>query len=102
MKKAKIKGYKKIRTPLFLGRGLRALFRVGLRMLITLLPLLPFVVIGVAFFLPQSPHLRVSYTYTGSYEHPNYRECRYLGVHGMVKIGIGQDCPLIAFIGKKP
>lgn len=50
MKKAKIKGYKKIRTPLFLGWGIRALFRVGLRMLITCLPLLSFIAIGVVFF----------------------------------------------------
>ncbi|MCA9470106.1 MAG: hypothetical protein KC643_32300 [Nitrospira sp.] len=100
MKKAKIKGYKKVRTSLFLGRGIRALFRVGLQMLITCLPLLPFIAIGAVFFLPQSPHLRVSYTYTGSYEYPSYRTCQYLGVHGTVQV-IGQDCPLVAFIEGK-
>ncbi|MDR4461216.1 MAG: hypothetical protein MRJ67_11980 [Nitrospirales bacterium] len=63
MTKAKVKGYKKIRKPFFLGWGLRALFRVGLRMLIICLPLLPFMGIGAVFFLPQSSHLCVSYTY---------------------------------------
>jgi hypothetical protein len=101
MRQAKIKGYKKTRTSLFLGWGLRALFRVGLRILITCLPLLPFIAIGAVFFLPQSPHLRVSYTYTGSYEHPSYRACQYLGVHGTVQV-IGQDCPIVAFIGQQP
>lgn len=101
MKKAKIRSYKKIRQPFFLGWGFRARFRVGLHMLITLLPLLPFMAIGAVFFLPQTPHLRVSYTYTGSYEHPIYRSCRYLGVQGTAQV-IGQDCPLIAFMSEKP
>lgn len=100
MKKAKVRGYKKTRKPFFLGWGLRALFRVGLRILITCLPFLPFMAIGAVFFLPQSPHLRVSYTYTGSFEYPIYRTCQYLGIHGTVQV-IGQDCPLVAFMNEK-
>jgi|CXWL01.1.fsa_nt_gi hypothetical protein len=103
MKQARVRSYKTIRRPLGLGWGtLRALVRVGLRILIALLPLWPFIVLAALFFLPvQSPHLRVSYTYTGSYEHPSYRTCRYLGIHGTVDV-IGQDCPIVRLMGSGP
>ncbi|MDR4482563.1 MAG: hypothetical protein R3B95_04870 [Nitrospirales bacterium] len=61
MTKAKVKGYKKIRKPFFLGWGLRALFRVGLRMLIICLPLLPFMGIGAVFSAAIVASLRVVY-----------------------------------------
>ncbi|GJL49748.1 MAG: hypothetical protein NPIRA01_09750 [Nitrospirales bacterium] len=97
MKQAKVTGYKKTRKPFGFSQRASAFFRSVLRMLIALLPFLPFVAIAIVFFLPQTPHLRVSYTYTGTHEHPIYRTCRYLGVHGTVQV-IGQDCPLIKFI----
>ncbi len=101
MNTAKVRSYKTIRRPLGLGWGtVRALVRVGLRILIALLPLWPIIVLAALFFLPvPTPHLRVSYPYTGSYEHPSYRTCQYLGIHGSVDV-IGQDCPIIAFMGK--
>ncbi len=96
MRRAKVKSYKKIQNPLRLGRGVNRLFRWALRSFISLLPLLPILVIVIVFSLPQTPHLRVSYTYTGSNAYPSYRECKYLGVQGATQV-IGQDCPLIAF-----
>lgn len=103
MKQARVRSYKSIRRPFGLGWGtLRALVRVGLRILIGLLPLWPFIVLAALFFLPvQSPHLRVSYTYTGSWEHPSYRTCQYLGIHGTVDV-IGQDCPIVRLMGQTP
>ena len=100
MKQAKVLNYKKIRQPISLGWGIRALIRVGLRMLIACLPLLPFIALGVPFFLAQTPHLRLTYTYTGSYTHPIYRECHYIGIHGRVLVG-GPDCPIVTFLGEK-
>jgi hypothetical protein len=76
--------------------------RVGLRLLIALLPLSPFIVLAALFFLPQqTPHLRVSYTYTGSSDQPSYRTCQYLGIHGTVGV-VGQDCPIVAFMKETP
>ncbi len=103
MKQARVRGYKAIWRPLGLGWGtVRALVRVGLRILIALLPLWPFIVLAALYFLPiQSPHLRVSYTYTGSYEHPSYRTCQYLGLHGTVDV-VGQDCPIVRLMAERP
>lgn len=104
MKQARVRSYKTIRRPLFsLGWGtVRALVRVGIRILIALLPLWPFIVLAALFFLPvPSPHLRTSYTYTGSWEHPSYRTCRYLGIHGTVDV-IGQDCPIVRLMSQTP
>ena len=100
MRRAKVKRYRRIHQSLDWGWGYRALIRVGLRLLISLLPLLPFIAIAIIFLLPKTPHLRVSYTYTGSSSHPNYIDCQYLGVHGMVRNGFALDCPLVAFIRK--
>ncbi len=99
MKKAKIRGYKKIRKPLSLGRGVSGLFRLALRILPGLFPLLPFIAIGIVFSLPQTPHLRVSYTYTGSKSHPRYITCDYLGIYGQTTV-FGNRCPMIVFIGR--
>lgn len=80
MKQAKVLNYKRIRTSTFSwGWGIRALVRVGLRMLIACLPLVPFIALAVPFLLPETPHLRIQYTYAGSYNHPIYRECQYFG-----------------------
>ncbi len=101
MKQAKVLSYKKIRTSSFTwGWGIRALIRVGLRMLIACLPLVPFIALAVPFLLPETPHLRISYTYTGSYSHPIYRECTYLGVYGMAHT-FGPECPVVTFLGQK-
>lgn len=101
MKQAKVLNYKKIRTSSFSwGWGIRALCRVGLRMLIACLPLLPFIALATPFLLPETPHLRISYTYTGSYNHPIYRECQYFGMHGWVH-EFGPDCPLVTFLPEK-
>ncbi len=101
MKQAKIRGYKKIRKPLGISRGVSALCRSTLRMLIILFPISSFIAIAIVFLLPQTPHLRVSYSYSGSSSHPNYIQCQYLGVHGMVQKILGNDCPLVAFINGK-
>ena len=102
MKQARVLNYKKIRTSSFSwGWGIRALCRVGLRMLIACLPLLPFIALATPFLLPETPHLRIKYTYTGSSARPIYRECEYLGVHGWVHIW-GPNCPVIRFLGEMP
>ncbi len=66
-----------------------------------LLPLLPFIVIGALFLLPKTPYLRVSYTYTGSYEHPRYISCRYLGIHGWHTV-YGNHCPMVTLMNGAP
>lgn len=101
MKQAKVLNYKRItKKSISWGWGIRALIRVGLRMLIACLPLLPLIALGVPFFLAQTPHLRIIYTYTGSYAHPIYRECHYIGIHGRVLVD-GPDCPIVTFLGEK-
>mgnify|MGYP001187785563 CR=1 FL=1 len=100
MKQAKVLNYQKIKKPILLGRGIWALYRVGLRILIACLPLLPFIALATPFLLPETPHLRISYTYAGSYRHPIYRECQYFGMHGWVKVW-GPDCPVLTFMGEK-
>ncbi|HNP84061.1 MAG TPA: hypothetical protein PKN47_21550 [Nitrospira sp.] len=97
MKQAKVLNYKKLRQPISWGWGIRALIRVGLRILIACLPLLPFIALATPFLLPETPHLRVKYTYTGSSARPIYRECDYLGVHGWVHLW-GPDCPIVRFM----
>lgn len=102
MKQAKVLNYKKIRTSSFSwGWGIRALFRVGLRIMIACLPLLPFIALATPFLLPETPHLRIIYTYTGSYSHPRYRECQYLGIHGRILVD-GPDCPIVRMMSSTP
>ena len=101
MKQAKVLHYKKITKSFSWGWGIRALFRVGLRILIACLPLLPFIALATPFLLPETPHLRVKYTYNGSYTRPIYRECEYLGIHGRIHM-FGPNCPIVAFMKETP
>ncbi|MGQ0556013.1 MAG: hypothetical protein ACT4PN_08740 [Nitrospiraceae bacterium] len=101
MKQAKVLSYKRFSKPFSWGWGIWALIRVGIRILIACLPLVPFIALATPFLLPETPHLRVVYTYTGTYSHPRYRECEYLGIHGRVHI-LGPNCPVIAFFGENP
>jgi hypothetical protein len=101
MKQAKVLNYQRVKTSFSWGWGIRALFRVGLRILIACLPLLPFIALATPFLMPETPHLRVKYTYTGSSARPIYRECEYLGIHGRV-YQWGPDCPLMMFLGEMP
>lgn len=101
MKQAKVLTYKTIKQPISWGWGIRALCRVGLRMLIACLPLIPLIALATPFLLPETPHLRIRYTYTGSYDHPIYRECQYLGIHGRVVID-GPNCPIIQMMVNTP
>ncbi len=97
MIKAKVRSYKAIRRSLGLGWGtVRALGRVGLRILIALLPVLPLIAIVIVFLLPQTPHLRIAYTYTGPSQRPIYHTCQYFGIHGTVDV-FGQDCPIVRY-----
>lgn len=100
MIKAKVRSYKSIRRPLGLGWGtITALGRAGLRLLIALLPLWPFIALAVVFLLPRTPHLRIAYTYTGTYQYPVYHTCQYLGIHGTVDV-VSHDCPLVVWMYK--
>jgi len=49
----------------------------------------------VAYQLPTTPHLRITYSYTGSSSAPRYVECRYFGLHGGVTT-FGPRCPIVA------
>lgn len=44
-----------------------------------------------------SPHLRFSYTYTGSYDDPFFRRCTYAGFYPRTVIPHDGHCPLIVF-----
>ncbi len=101
MKQAKVLSYQKSSKSFSWGWGIRALIRVGLRILIACLPLLPLIALATPFLLSETAHLRVSYTYNGSNTHPIYRECKYLGIHGWV-YHWGPDCPLMMFLGEMP
>lgn len=101
MKQAKVLSYKRFSKSFSWGWGIRALIRVGLRMLIACLPLVPIIALAVPFLLPETPHLRIQYTYRGSYDHPIYRECQYLGIHGRVLLD-GPDCPIIQMLRISP
>lgn len=53
----------------------------------------------VAFFLsPVGPHLRTSYSYSETYGQVSYTACTYLGSRGFVRLGLGAECPVIAFL----
>lgn len=99
MKQAKVLDYTKTRKPVAWRQRVWALFRIGLRILIACLPLVPFAALAVVFLLPETPHLRMTYIYNGSSTHPIYRECEYLGIHGKVRL-FGPACPIVTFLGQ--
>lgn len=44
-----------------------------------------------------TPHLRVTYVYSGSYERPSYHRCFYWGLHPFEVAPPNGHCPIIAF-----
>ena len=68
-----------------------------LNVLAFLLERWPLVLIAVFFLTPQGPHLRVSYAYYGTYEHPTYTSCTYLGSRGF-REAYGPDCPVVLWL----
>jgi hypothetical protein len=101
MRRAKVTGYQHRSRGHGVRFGIFRLLDFVSMMIRGLVPLLPFIIIGVLFVLPKSPHLRVSYTYTGSYDSPHYITCRYLGIHGWVRV-YGSQCPMITLMNGKP
>ena len=100
MKRAKVRHYRRTRRGISWRARLPAMFRYGLYSLSRLLPLLPFAAVAVIFLLPSTPHVRVSYTYTGTYSDRYYVTCHYLGINGFVQQVFGSDCPIVAFMRK--
>lgn len=100
MRRAKVTGYKRPARGFGLRGGLLGFLGLCHTILRGLIPLLPFIVIGVLVLLPRTPHLRVSYTYTGSYENPRYITCRYLGIHGWLTL-YGNHCPILTLLNGK-
>ncbi|NKE48642.1 hypothetical protein HB662_28000 [Roseomonas frigidaquae] len=42
-----------------------------------------------------TPHLRVTYVYSGSYERPHYHRCFYWGVHPFEVAPQNGSCPIL-------
>ena len=101
MKTSKVVKFKTPFNEFGIQRLLRYVIRLGLYLLRILFPLLPFIAIGLVFSLSKTPHLRVSYTYKGSYEHKRFISCNYWGMNGVQKV-FQNPCPLIQFMEKKP
>ena len=61
----------------------------------------PLVLIAVFLISPEGPHLRLSYSYQGSYDNPDgFDDCVYLGSRGLIRpvYGYMDGCPVIAWI----
>jgi hypothetical protein len=56
-------------------------------------------IIGVAWAVHTygTPHLRFSYEYSGSYDHPTYLRCTYVGWHSTTIRPSNGQCPLFLF-----
>jgi len=100
MRRAKVTGYKPPSRGFGLRVGLLGVLGFCHTILRGALPLFPFILIGVLFLLPKTPHIRVSYTYTGSYENPRTITCRYLGIHGWFTL-YGNHCPILTMLNGK-
>lgn len=51
--------------------------------------------VWLAAVLLGTPHLRIVYTYTASYERPYYHRCTYWGLHPFVMVPQDGKCQLI-------
>lgn len=54
--------------------------------------------IAALFVLPQSPHLRIQYSFVRQGAFPIHQRCNYLGPRGMVEVFDRSRCPLILII----
>lgn len=97
MKQGKVTGYRKTRRVRTHRRLLTSGLRWCLPLLQQVLSLWPVIALIVIFLMPETPHLRVSYSYAGSSDHPRYINCQYLGIDGVVRVR-GRQCPLVTLM----
>lgn len=100
MRRVKVTGYQRRSRGFGVRVGILRILDLCSMMIRGLLPLLPFIMIGVLFLLPETPHLRVSYLYSGSYDSPRYITCRYLGIYGWRTVR-GNHCPVVTLLNGK-
>jgi|GEM_PF-5406284 len=60
----------------------------------------PLLLLVVFFLSSEGPHLRVSWTCSGSCDRNYYIHCTYLGSRGFVP-ALGPVCPLVAWIDSR-
>lgn len=102
MKRAIVTDYKRSGLSLkTIGKPIVCILKLLGFLLQGLLPALPLMALIAVFLLPQTPHLRVSYTYRKAGIERIYLDCRYLGIYGFCSNVSGHNCPLIAFIKKR-
>ena len=101
MKQATVRKYQRRRRPRTTRRWVTASLRWGLPLLQQVLSLWPVIALIVIFLMPETPHLRVSYTSTGTRDEPRYLTCEYLGIDGLVNVR-GRQCPLVTFMNGQP
>ena len=101
MKRAIVTDYKRSGLSLkTIGKPIIGILKLLCFLLQCLFPALPLMALIAAFLLPQTPHLRVSYTYRKAGIERIYLNCRYFGIHGFRNSTSGHNCPLIVFIKK--
>ena len=102
MKRAIVTDYKRSGLSLkTIGKPIFGILKLLGFLLRGLFPALPLMALIAVFLLPQTPHLRVSYTYRKAGIERIYLDCRYLGIYGFCSNVSGHNCPLIAFIKKR-
>lgn len=57
----------------------------------------------IAAFLisPVGPHLRLTYAYNETYGVRSFVSCNYLGSRGIIRLGLGAECPVIAILDSR-
>ena len=101
MKRAIVTDYKRSGLSLkIIGKPIICILKLLGFLLRGLLPAFPLIALIAVFLLPQTPHLRVSYTYRKAGIERIYLNCRYLGIYGFCSNVSGHNCPLIVFIKK--
>ena len=77
--------------------GLKALAAIG-RLVSLVFEHWKLALIAAFFLSPVGPHLRITYSYNETYGQVSYLACTYLGSRGFVQLGLGGECPVIAFL----
>ncbi|MCK4945764.1 MAG: hypothetical protein KAS59_05835 [Alphaproteobacteria bacterium] len=99
MKKPRIIFYQKSVKSLPFCKIFALIGWIALKLLETVLPFLPILLIIGIFFLPKTPHIRWQYEYQQIGQERFYISCDYLGVRGTVT-SYASNCPIIVFFEK--
>ena len=70
-----------------------------LRIIGALLERWPLLLVVAFIVSPVGPHMRLKYTYYGSFESKVYKRCWYLGSRGVIEpLGLTPNCPVFVVL----